>query len=283
MTVNKCYNESCLATMKRMPEGIIDLTLTSPPYDDMRSYTGYEFPFQDIAKELLRVTAQGGVIVWVVADRIVDGSKTGTSMRQAIYFQDLGFNFHDHMIFEKNTCSFPSGEKSTRYTQIWENMFVFSKGKPKTVNLFVDKKNSWAGSHTWGTATKRQVDGTLKDSGFGEKTIKEFGVRNNIWRYVVSGGFGQDKADDSYKHPATFPEQLAEDHILSWSNEGDLVYDPCMGSGTTAKMAILNGRNWIGSEISPEYFQLIEKRIHKIEKRVVNQKKDKALFETFFG
>jgi len=186
------------------------------------------------------------------------------------------------MIFAKNTCSFPSGEKSVRYTQIFENMFIFSKGRPKTINLLCDKKNGWGGITNWGPGEKRQKDGSTRAHGLWNQPIKEFGVRNNIWEYCVSGGYGQAIEDDSYKHPATFPEQLAEDHILSWSNEGDLVYDPMMGSGTTAKMAIVNGRNWIGSEIGTEYCTLIEKRISKTVKKVREQQAAVKLANTFF-
>jgi site-specific DNA-methyltransferase (adenine-specific) len=260
--MDKFYNENCLATMGRIKEPLIDLTVTSPPYDNLRDYKGYSFDFEPIARELFRVTKNGGVVVWVVGDATVDGSETGTSFRQALFFKEIGFNIHDTMIYEKNTASMPSGKKSNRYTQIFEYMFVFSKGKPKTHNLIFDKPNKWAGHTTWGTATKRQIDGTTKDSGLGDKKINEFGARNNIWRYVCSGGFGQsDKI--AYEHPATFPEKLAEDHILTWSNKGDIVYDPFLGSGTTALMALKNKRHYLGSEISEEYYKLIQKRFDR--------------------
>lgn len=263
--MDKVFNENCLETMARINEPSVDLTVTSPPYDNLRNYKGYSFDFEPIARELFRVTKDGGVVVWVVGDATVDGSETGTSFRQALFFKEIGFNIHDTMIYEKNTSSFPSNETSVRYSQIFEYMFVFSKGKPKTINLIIDKKNAWAGTHTWGKATKRQVDGTNKDSGLGKNVIKEFGVRNNIWRYVCSGGFGQtDKL--AYEHPATFPEKLAEDHILTWSNKDDIVYDPFSGSGTTALMALKNKRHYLGSEISEEYYKLIQKRFERVAK-----------------
>ena len=257
------HNEDCLLWMRKQPDDFVDLTVTSPPYDDLRTYNGYSFDFENIANQLFRITKSGGVVVWVVADGTdKTGSETGTSFKQALYFKDVcGFNLHDTMIYEKNTSSFPSGERSNRYTQIFEYMFVLSKGKPKTANLITDKKNKWAGWHTWGTATKRQVDGTMKDSGFGEKTIREYGVRNNIWPIVCSGGFGH-KDDLAYEHPATFPEKLAEDHILTWSNEEDLIFDPFAGSGTTLLMAVKNRRKYVGCEISKEYYDLIEKRFN---------------------
>lgn len=243
--MNKIHNEDCLSTMAQMPDGVIDLTVTSPPYDNLRAYDsniGLEWNFEvfkPIADELYRVTRKNGVVVWVVGDATIKGSETGSSFRQVLYFKDIGFNLHDTMIYEKNSSSFPASAKSNRYTQIFEYMFVLSKGKPKG-NLICDKKNKWAG---W-------VD-------FGKKVLKEpvpeFSPRTNIWKYVTSF--------NGVKHPAPFPEKLAKDHIESWSKKGDLVYDPFMGSGTTAKMAKLSGRKFIGSEISEEYCKIAETRL----------------------
>jgi DNA modification methylase len=242
MEINKIYNENCLDTMKKMESDFIDLTVTSPPYDNLRKYNGYSFNFEGIAKELFRVTKNGGVIVWVVGDATIKGSETGTSFKQALYFIQCGFNLHDTMIYKKNSCTYPANKKSVRYSQIFEYMFIFSKGKPKAINLITDKKNKWAGSSSF--------DGKIK-------SVPEYSPRNNIWEYTTS-------FNDRTGHPAVFPEKLATDHIISWSNEGDLVYDPFMGSGTTAKMALLNNRNYIGSEISSEYCEIIEKRINSI-------------------
>ena len=230
--------------MGKMTDGFIDLTVTSPPYDNLRTYNGYSFDFEAVAKELFRVTKQGGVVVWVVGDSTIKGSETGTSFKQALYFKEIGFNLHDTMIYEKNSASYPAHRKSTRYTQIFEYMFVFCKDGIKTHNLICDKKNKWAGY--------KDFSGKLKNP------VPEFSPRNNIWKYTTS-------FNDKTNHPAVFPEELAQDHIISWSNEGDLVYDPFMGSGTTAKMAILNKRNWIGSEISSEYCKIIEKRVSGID------------------
>jgi len=211
-----------------------------------------------IAQELFRVTKKGGVIVWVVGDSTVNGSETGTSFKQALFFKEIGFNLHDTMIYEKNSSPYPASKKSNRYTQIFEYMFVLSKGKPVTHNLIKDKKNKWAGFPTFGVASSRQVDGSLKKRG--KIIVNEFGYRDNIWR--INCGFGYSTKDKiAYKHPAIFPEQLVNDHIITWSNEGDLVYDPFLGSGTTAKMALINGRNFIGSEISKEYCEIAQERI----------------------
>jgi len=241
MEINKCYNENCLDTMERMPNGFIDLTVTSPPYDNLRTYNGYSFDFESVAKELFRVTKQGGVVVWVVGDATIKGSETGTSFRQALYFKEIGFNLHDTMIYSKTGMKYPSND---RYHQTFEYMLVLSKGKPKSFNPLKDRKNKYVGIHG------------------GEKSFRdEYGMRFNVWQYA-NGGQNTSK-DDVFSHPAVFPEALASDHIISWSNEGDLIYDPFMGSGTTAKMAILNNRNWIGSEISKEYCEIAEKRINE--------------------
>ena len=263
MKINKTYNENCLDTMSKIPNDFIDLTITSPPYDNLRTYNGYSFDFESVAKELYRVTKQGGVVVWVVGDSTIKGSETGTSFKQALFFKEIGFNLHDTMIYEKNTSSFPSRKDGNRYTQIFEYMFVLSKGKPKTSNLICDKENKWAGHTNWGKNTKRGRDNDLKETSK-IKPVPKFSPRNNIWKYTVGGGFASSDKIAS-KHPAIFPEQLANDNIISWSNEGDLVYDPFMGSGTTAKMAILNNRNYIGSEISEEYCKIIEERLKQYE------------------
>lgn len=252
MKINKIYNENCLDTMARMPDGFIDLTVTSPPYDNLRAYNGYSFDFEAVAKELFRVTKQGGVVVWVVGDATIKGSETGTSFIQALYFKEIGFNLHDTMIYAKNSYM---PLTHNRYEQSWEYMFAFSKGKPNTFNaIMVDCLTA---------GTKRSRGGSkAKESSYAERRRDEKTEVNtkkqhpNIFYYDVGKG-------DKTEHNAPFPEQLANDHILSWSNEGDTVYDPFMGSGTTAKMAILNNRNFVGSEISEEYCEIAEKRINE--------------------
>jgi site-specific DNA-methyltransferase (adenine-specific) len=256
MEVNKIYNENCLDTMARMPDCFVDLTVTSPPYDNLRTYNGYSFDFEAVAKELYRVTKQGGVVVWVVGDATIKGSETGTSFRQALYFKEIGFNLHDTMIYGKNG-SLPLN--SNRYEPIFEYMFVFSKGKPKSLNKLMEPCKN-AGKIT--TGTFRGIDGGMKHkTGLG-RPIKDTKVKGNIWFYDV-GNYKTTKDAIAMRHPAIFPEQLAKDHIISWSNPGDLVFDPFLGSGTTAKVAILNQRNWIGSEISKEYCEIAEKRINE--------------------
>lgn len=254
--INKIWQENCLDTMTKMPDGIIDLTVTSPPYDNLRDYKGYSFPFETIAKELFRVTKQGGVIVWVVGDSTVEGSETLTSCKQKIFFkEECRFNIHDTMIYEKNGFSSPS---NNRYHQVFEYMFILSKGVPKTFNPIKDRKNTW---EPWGRNTRRQQNGEIKELQERKIQVGEMGMRFNIWRFNV-GGSGMSTRDEiAYQHPAIYPENLVRDHIISWSNESDLVYDPFCGSGTTAKMSILLKRNWIMSEISAEYCEIARKRL----------------------
>lgn len=267
----------CLEGMKLLPNECIDLTVTSPPYDNLRTYNGnieqWNFEkFQAIAKELYRVTKQGGVVVWIVADATINGSETGTSFRQALYFKEVGFNLHDTMIYEK-TSPYPA---NVRYQQDFEYMFVFSKGKPNTFNpihtlkTLREIKKILRGSYDRSTGTYRSISGEterLDEAGLKrlEKASKNITkVMSNVWK--CEAGYQKSTTDEiAYKHPAIFPEQLAQDHILSWSNSGDIVFDPFLGSGTTAKMALLNNRNFIGFEISKEYCEIAEQRISQIK------------------
>ena len=256
ITYSECYaqpfllfNESNLDTMKRIPDSFSDLTVTSPPYDDLRTYNGYSFPFEDIAKELYRVTKEGGVLVWVISDATVKGNESGTSFKQALYFKEIGFNLHDTMIWIKDGGGAVGSNKC--YTQNFEYMFVFSKGKIKTTNLIYDKPNASFGKDKSGVG-RRLVTGEHKIEK--RKPSAEFSRRNNYWYIAPQKG----------EHPAVFPEALANDHILSWSNENDIIYDPFAGSGTTGKMAILNKRKCIMSEISTEYCDIIKKRLEPI-------------------
>ena len=259
----------CLELMKSIPNNSIDLTVTSPPYDNLRSYNGnisqWNFSkFQEIAKQLYRVTKDGGVVVWIVGDAVIKGSESGTSFRQALYFKEIGFNIHDTMIYDKGNCPFPD---KTRYYQVFEYMFIFTKGKIKTFNPICDRKNRCGGEKIQST-TLRQRDGSLKktsaESNNTGRTIKEYGFRFNIWS--ISPGKSKSTQDTyAFEHPAIFPEQLAQDHILSWSNPGDVVLDPFLGSGTTAKMAVLNNRHYIGFELDSQYFDIACKRLDEVE------------------
>lgn len=249
------YLGDCLEVMKEIPDGVIDLTVTSPPYDDLRTYNGYSFDFENIAKELYRITKEGGVIVWVVGDATKKGSETGTSFKQALYFMECGFNLHDTMIYEKNGTG--ACGSNNCYWQTFEYMFVFTKGKIKTVHRLDNGKPRTKGGIKLGRITKDGIQKVEKRSDAEGKLQ----LRSNIWRYNV----GFTSGDDKTGHPAVFPEALARDHILSWSNEGDLVLDPFGGSGTTACMAIETGRKWVTCEISEEYATKAVERIWKRE------------------
>jgi DNA modification methylase len=273
--INKIHNENCLETMSKMPDNFIDLTVTSPPYDDVRLYKGFTLPLEDIAKELYRVTKDGGVVVWVVNDKTKNYCESLTSFKTAILFvENAGFNLHDTMIY-KRQAAFPD---VVRYYQEFEYMFVFSKGKPKTINLLRQNKSEStikrnnSGLHN--SRNERQQNGEIKKGNIksvervNNSKLDDTRVKSNIWE-IATGSQKSTKDKIAFQHPAIFPEQLANDHIISWSNENDIVYDCFAGSGTTAKMAILNNRNWIVSEISSEYCEIIKERI----------KIDKGLFE----
>ena len=268
--VNKNYNESNLETLKRIPDNTIDLTITSPPYDNLRMYKGFTMDWHKLITELYRTTKQGGVVVWVVGDATQKGSETGTSFKQALFAMECGFNLHDTMIYQKSTPPLTHN----RYEQNFEYMFVWSKGNPNTFNGLREPRE-YTDNRTK-KAFGRNKDNSV-DLGYSSKD--ETRLKRNVWRYFAGGGANDKIAS---QHPAIFPEQLANDHILTWSKEGDLVYDCFMGSGTVAKMSILNNRNWIGSEISNEYCNIIEERIKKAweEKRKEKDLQAQSLFGT---
>jgi site-specific DNA-methyltransferase (adenine-specific) len=261
--LNKIYCENNLETMARMPDNFIDLTVTSPPYDNLREYKGYSFDFESIAKELFRVSKQGGVVVWVVGDATNKGSETGTSFRQALFFKECGFDLFDTMIYQKTGTPFPQKD---RYNQIFEYMFVFSKGKPKTFNP-VMKKNVTAGA-VRNSRKFRNADGDMIP-GFNGKPVNEWGVENNIW-IIRNGMYKSSKDIVAFEHPAIFPEELALKHIISWTKESDVVYDPFMGSGTTAKCSIQLKRNWIGSEVNSEYVDITNRRLENVPEEMID-------------
>jgi DNA modification methylase len=248
--MNVAYNMDCMEYMKTLPDNYVDLTVTSPPYDNLRTYNGFSFDWHEVIKQLFRVTKDGGIVVWIVSDQTTNGSESGTSFKQALYAMECGFNLHDTMIWEKETCAFP---ERTRYYPVFEYMFVWSKGKPKTFNPIADRKNKWGGTKVHGTF--READGTLKrrSSTWKESVCKEYGCRFNVWQIST-------EKNNKTGHPAVFPYSIAKDHIISWSNENDLVLDPFLGSGTTRIAAYDLNRNFIGCEIDEDYFKAQEER-----------------------
>lgn len=255
---NTIYNEDCLETMRRMPDGSVDLTVTSPPYDGLREYNGYSFDFEHVARSLYRVTKDGGVVVWIVGDGTNNGIESGTSFRQALFFKHIGFNLHDTMIYQKSTI-FAYSPLNMRCKQAFEYMFVFSKGKPNTYNEIKDVPVKKAGTMTTGQRG-RQANGALRQGS--PFLLNELQARSNIWTYATGNNHAS-KDRVAFEHPAIFPEKLAADHIICWSLEGQLVYDPFMGSGTTAKACKKLRRDYIGSEISKEYCEIAKKRLQQ--------------------
>ena len=252
--LNNIYCADCVDFMNySLEEESIDLTVTSPPYDNLRNYNGYSFNYEAVAKALYRVTKKGGIVVWVVGDKIIKGNKSLTSFKHALAFQNVGFNVHDVMIYKKKNTPFM---RSNAYTNCFEFMFVFSKGSPKTFNPIKEK--------TVRSGAEMLVHNKKAD-GINKKTLGKLNTektKTNIWEYAVGlGGTTRDKI--AFKHPAVFPEKLAQDHIISWTNEGDLVFDPMSGSGTTCKMALLNNRKYLGCDISQEYVDLAKQRIEQ--------------------
>lgn len=251
MTDFKLYNEDCAIGLRKISSDSIDLVVTSPPYDSLRDYKGYDFDFENIAIELYRVVKPGGVVAWIVSDGTVNGSETGTSFRQALFFKEIGFNIHDTMIWKKDTCTFP---EKARYYSNFEYMFIFSKGKPKTIHLISDRKNLWSGTKIHGTYREKNGQTKERSNAWCETVCGDYGVRFNVWEMPS-------EKDNKTGHPAVFPNGLARDHIISWSNRGDIVLDPFSGSGTTAIEALNNGRDFIGFEISKEYYEKSLQRI----------------------
>ncbi len=258
--IDKITLGNCIDIMKKFDDNSIDLTITSPPYDNLRVYKGYNFPFESIATQLYRVTKEGGIVVWVVSDATVNGNETGTSFRQALYFQSIGFNLHDTMIFRKKN-PIPQIYRK-RYNNEFEFMFVFSKGTVLTHNP-IKVACMHAGLELNGTTYKNysKAEQTRKKLA---KPVKAEKIKGNIWEYVV----GKKQEDQEAKgHPAPFPCELVRDHINSWSNEGDIVFDPMCGSGTTCRVAKELGRKYIGLDISSEYCELAISRIEKLNKQ----------------
>lgn len=253
MELNQIFCEDCIDTMRNMPKSYVDLVVTSPPYDNLRDYNGFTFDYQKTVDGLFRVLKPGGVVVWIVGDATIKGSKTGTSFRQALCFMDAGFRLHDTMIWHKGSFT-AVGALKTRYAPVYEFMFIFSKGRPKTFNPIKDRKNKYANHRQKKCFRERNGDMTRNyNTG---RFVAEYGQRFNVWEIPPN-------RRNQTGHPAVFPESLVRDHILTWSNAGDVVYDPFMGSGTTALAAIKQGRSFMGSEISSEYCEIATARLKK--------------------
>lgn len=257
--LNQVLHCDCVLGMRALPDACIPLTVTSPPYDKLRMYDGHALPFelfQLVACELYRVTMPRGVIVWVVQDGTdKNGSETGTSFRQREFFKNLGMSAHATMIMKVNACRFPNNR---RYCQQFHYAFVLSKGKPRVINVLRDSANQHPGDVV--KHSHRSKDGKLVTCLMPHKRLAAYGYRGNVWDYKV--GNGQTTKDRfAFNQTALMPELMAEDHILSWSNPGDLVFDPMCGAATTCKMALLNHRKFLGMEIHQTYWEIACKRM----------------------
>ncbi|MFA5024087.1 MAG: site-specific DNA-methyltransferase [Patescibacteria group bacterium] len=262
MEANKVICGDCCDIMNnQMDADSVDLIITSPPYDSMRDYDGFTFDYKATAKSMYRVMKPGACCVWVVSDQTIDGSESGTSFEQALFFKSIGFNIHDTMIMEKNTTSWPAKKNGLRYSQIFEYMFVFSKGKPKFVKLLCDKPNKFYKSKNWGKKTDRLKDGSLVEKA-DLKEIEEFSPRNNIWKFTVSGGKSNPGFKDAHKHPAIFPIEMVRSHLLTWCQEGEMVLDPLAGSGTVPAACVELKRNYIAIDCSETYCNLMKNRLN---------------------
>ena len=247
------HTGDCVKYMAEMEEGCVDLVVTSPPYDDLRQYNGFEFDCGKVAGGLARVVKKGGVVVWVVGDRI-NGGRSLTSFEQAFAFRDAGFVVYDAMIFKKRNTPFM---RKRAYTNCYEFMFVFTRGVPATFNPL---RSPSVRTGVWPVPFLKGADGVNRKT---RRALSEHKVRNNIWSYAV-GKNGTTSDMYAFKHPAMFPENLARDHILSWSEPADLVFDPMCGAGTTCKMAKATGRRWVGVDVSPEYTEIARRRVAEV-------------------
>ncbi len=256
MELNTFQNKKAEDFLEKVPDNFIDISIVSPPYDDIRNYNGKDFNLNLIIKELYRATKKGGVCVWVVADQTIKGSESLTSFKQAIAFVEGGWKLHDTMIYKKLN---PTPNAGTRYQQCFEYMFVFSKGKPKTTNIQLrERRNKCNDKRTYRKKKfSRDKDGVFNENNY---YVKELVPEDNIWEFYVGGG-NSTKDKIAFKHPAIFPELLAEKHIKSWTNPGDVVCDFMAGSGTTFKISKKLKRNWVGCEPNLEYCEIITERL----------------------
>ncbi|MCY4304198.1 MAG: site-specific DNA-methyltransferase [Aestuariivita sp.] len=254
MKLNSLIVGDAVNILNKYPIDFVDLTVTSPPYENLRNYNGYSFNPSSMLSAIYRVTKPGGVCVWVVGEKI-NGGRSLSSFRHAFIGKDCGFIVHDVMIYQKKNTPF---QRKNAYTNCYELMIIFAKKKPKTFNPLKEPTKR----HGWETAVSNKGPDAINRKRPVE--LKKEKTKNNIWSYAVGlGGTTSDKV--AFQHPAVFPEKLAADHILSWSNRNDVILDPMCGSGTTCKMAALHQRYWIGIDISKEYIEIARQRISNIE------------------
>jgi site-specific DNA-methyltransferase (adenine-specific) len=255
--VDQIIHNDCVSEMATLPDNCIPLTVTSPPYDKLRRYGGQRWSFETfekVARQLFRLTMPGGVVLWVVQDGTVDGSLTGTSARQWLYFQQIGFDLNSVLILATRGWR----SQTSRYANQFHFGFVLSKGRPRAFHPIRDRINSTAGQRL--RCSRRSASGEAVTTYNGDRRLGLHGYRANVWFYDVGGG---KSTKDRYasRHEALMPEQMARDLIISWSRPGDLIFDPFCGAATTCKMALLSHRHYLGIEAHALYYRLALRRM----------------------
>lgn len=258
--LQEIWHGDCLELMMKIPDSSINMVLTSPPYDNLRTYKGSlewgEHIWKPIIHEIYRIVKNGGVVVWIVGDATINGSETGTSFKQALWAIECGFNLHDTMIWKKTNPT-PVDPRIHRYTASFEYMFVFSKGKPLNGSLCRTECKTAGEIRGYSQhASQLKKDGTKRTDRASKragKATNETKILDNVWMVPLPR--------NTTGHPAVFPDKLAIDHIISWSNESDVVLDPFAGSGTTLLAAKNLNRQFIGIEKEKEYYDICLKRL----------------------
>jgi site-specific DNA-methyltransferase (adenine-specific) len=259
LELNKIYCMDCLEGMRKLPDDSIDLVVTSPPYDNLRTYKGFSVDLHSTGKEAYRVLKDGGIAVMVIQDQTKAFAKTLTSFRLIIDWCDnIGFRLFETIIYRKYGTE--GAWWKARFRVDHEYMPIFLKGKkPQYFNkklLMVPSKHG--GEILTGSGNRRTTGETTKTV---TRPINPTKCRGTIWDYLMAG----DKDPLKRKHPAPFPDQIPIDFITCFCPPKGIVLDPFIGSGSTAVAAKKLGRHYIGFEITPEYCEIAEQRTKRAE------------------
>jgi DNA modification methylase len=253
--INKTHCAESSVALKKLPDNCIDIVVTSPPYDRIRDYNGFECNLHNIGEQLSRVLKDGGIIVMVIQDQTKDFGKSLTTFRTILDWCDnFNLKLFETVIYKKHGAEGAWWTKRFRVDH--EYIPVFLKGKRPAYftkeHLKIPSKH--AGKTMTGCATRLTNGSTLKSK---KLKINPTKCRGTIWDYVTCGDGGKLK----HEHPATFPDKIPVDFIETFCPPGGIVLDPFMGSGTTALAALNLGRNFLGFDISNEYVSLANKRV----------------------